>query len=1367
MDKHSSRVLLRLSLVAGLVGVSCAEAFSQAITLTPGVDYTKPNWANTKPIRKFVDKLPGLGPNNANGLGQYIPIAQKIANPLFPNDDYYELGLTDFLVQMNSDLPQTQIRGYYDKQQPGVKQYLGPLIIAQRDRPVRLVLHNELPNGSAGNLHLPVDHTYMGANLGPQGTAGPEYTENRADIHLHGGFTPWISDGTPHQWITPAGEVTPYKKGVSFRNVPDMVAPAGTPVPNAYPVQDGGNDADGIATYYYPNQQSGRLMFYHDHALGLTRLNVYAGEAAGYLLVDPVETDLINRGVLPSQGGGSIATNPYFYGIPLVVQDKTFVSTTPTTLPVLDPVTGLPVIDPITKQPVTVTTPATQETDPLWDQTNWGGDGALWFPHVYMPNQNPNDLSGANPTGRWDYGPWFWPPVPVSQPFPPAISGVPEAFMDTPIVNGCAYPYLNVAAQPYRFRILNACNDRNLNLSLFVADPVHPTEVQMTDAVAHTGYPTYWPTDGREGGVPKFESSGPEWFQIGTEGGILPAPVEVPAFPCTYNYNRRDITVLNVSNHSLLLGPAERADVVVDFTNFHDQTLILYNDCPAPIPAFDPRFDYFTGDSDHSMGTTGDGTGGAVPTLIGYGPNTRTILQFRVGAAGTGTGFNLTALKAELPVAFKKSQDIPLIPEPAFNDAMGTTAPATYSRIQDNFITFTPYGASAPVTLPLQPKAIHELFDTNYGRMNALLGYELPLTNFVTQTTIPLAYVDPPNEIMADGEMQVWKITHNGVDTHTIHFHLVNVQVINRVGWDGAIRAPDANEVGWKESVRMNPLEDIIVAVRAAVPDVPFALPDSVRPLDPTRPLGSTEGFTQGAMFGNNNQNIMYNFGQEYVWHCHLLGHEENDMMRPIEVRQVAPAAPSNLLATPSGNGIVLTWQDNSTNENLFRIQRDTAQTFTNPVYFTSAKNVATFTDSTAQLNTSYYYQVRAENNIGVSAWSNMVNAQTTAAVTAPSNLTATASNGPNTSVSLNWIAGAGQTAYIILRASDNLMTNATTLSSTVQATATSYTDNTAQPGTLYYYQVVGTNGTVQAASAVVGVTTRWVTTLAVTPVTGSLSTSLNLVGSLTSAGPVATNKAITFSIDGTLVGTANTDGTGKATLAYTIPANLGAGNHTIGAAFSSVDPAYTTATGSATLTATKVATTTTASLSTGTTTANAVVAITGKLTRTSTATAVTSKVLHFSVGGTEVGTATTDGNGVATYAYTVPAVTAIGTYPVLVAFTDAADPLYQTSQATVNLSVVSRLATTLTVTKVSIKSGNTGQLSATLMAGVAPVAGKTITFSVNGVSAGTATTNAQGRASVSYKAGAKGRYTITAAFDAVNDATYLPSNGTNTLTVN
>ena len=154
-------------------------------------------------------------------------------------------------------------------------------------------------------------------------------------------------------------------------------------------------------TMYYTNEQSARLMFYHDHALGITRLNVYAGMAAGYVNTDPTEQALINGGTIAyTQPNGTpksvvvaAGTLPGL-GIPLVIQEKTFVpdNTKPFSNLVGDFNSQL------------------QAQDPTWDTTKWGGFGQLWFPHVYMPNQNPYDISGANAMGRWDYGPWFWPP---------------------------------------------------------------------------------------------------------------------------------------------------------------------------------------------------------------------------------------------------------------------------------------------------------------------------------------------------------------------------------------------------------------------------------------------------------------------------------------------------------------------------------------------------------------------------------------------------------------------------------------------------------------------------------------------------------------------------------------------------------------------------------------------------------------------------------------------------------------------------------------------------------------------------------------------------------------------------------------------
>ena len=120
------------------------------------------------------------------------------------------------------------------------------------------------------------------------------FKDNRATLHLHGGITPWISDGTPHQWITPAGENTPWPQGVSVRNVPDMVDGTGAEVCAAAD--------DGCSTFYYTNQQSARMMFYHDHSWGITRLNVYAGEAAGYLITDDTEKALVNTRHHPRRG---------------------------------------------------------------------------------------------------------------------------------------------------------------------------------------------------------------------------------------------------------------------------------------------------------------------------------------------------------------------------------------------------------------------------------------------------------------------------------------------------------------------------------------------------------------------------------------------------------------------------------------------------------------------------------------------------------------------------------------------------------------------------------------------------------------------------------------------------------------------------------------------------------------------------------------------------------------------------------------------------------------------------------------------------------------------------------------------------------
>ncbi|HEY3356767.1 MAG TPA: putative Ig domain-containing protein, partial [Polyangia bacterium] len=972
----------------------------------------EPNWANSPIIRKFIDSLPGLTAAGANNLGQYLPVAIPDATS-YPGADYYEIELGQYTEKMHTDLQPTTLRGYRQANTTDATvsrfHYLGPLIVAQKGRPVRIKFTNRLPTGAGGALFLPVDTTAMGAGMGPKEMAVTpgypmNYTENRGTLHLHGGLTPWISDGTQHQWITPAGERTDYPRGVSVQNVPDMPDPG-----------------DGSATFYYANQQSARLMFYHDHAFGITRLNVYAGEAAGYLLTDSVEQDLITRGILPD------------VGTPLIIQDKTFID------------------------PTKVLT-----TDPTWPFAIDATRSNLWQPHVYMPNQNYNDLAGVNHLGRWDYGPWFWPPWPVTNqpltladgtlwPNLPNLSMTMESFMDTPLVNGTAYPYFAVQPKAYRFRVLNAANDRFWNLQLLQADPAAPTEVRMVSFDSLTAWPAGWPTpDARAGGIPDPATLGPSMIQIGTEGGFLPAPVVWGNVPIGYDRDTRSVTVGNVLEHNLLLGPAERADVIVDFSAFAGRTLILYNDAPAAVPATDVRYDYYTGNPNLTA------VGGAPSTLAGFGPNTRTIMQIRV-ATGTPQPFNLAALNAEFastatrPGVFARGQDPILVPQAGYNSAYNGSFPAdtrAYERIASTSLTFTPLGGTAPLTIVNQPKAIAELFNNDWGRMSAMLGVELRFTNGGNQTTLDFRIQDPATEILDDAVTvgpvapgdgtQLWKITHNGVDTHPIHFHLFNVQVVNRVDWAGVVKPPEPNELGWKETVRMNPLEDVIVALRPVAAKAPFGQPDSIRPLDPTMPLGSTAGFrgldpATGAPITVVNQ--LVNLAWEYVWHCHILSHEEMDMMRPMQlnVSRTLPAAPVLQAAGAPGSTITLTWTDgtpvsdpatlgNPANEIGFRIERAAGAAGAFAAIGTALANATTFTDGTTTATETYRYRVVAYNAAGESP-SSTVTLAPTLPVALVQSASTVGSNVTSASVAFTGANSAGNLIIAAVRASTTTQT--------------------------------------------------------------------------------------------------------------------------------------------------------------------------------------------------------------------------------------------------------------------------------------------------------------------------------------------------------
>jgi hypothetical protein len=265
-----------------------------------------------------------------------------------------------------------------------------------------------------------------------------------------------------------------------------------------------------------------------------------------------------------------------------------------------------------------------------------------------------------------------------------------------------------------------------------------------------------------------------------------------------------------------------------------------------------------------------------------------------------------------------------------------------YPNGSTDTISSTATLATQNVVLGFQSKGVQEAFEIMYGRMNAMMNSEIPATTWVNQTSVTWASVDSPTEVIntnsselttAGGQAvgtlpdgtQIWRFTHNGVDTHFLHFHMFNVQVVSRMQWDGINQPLTGDDLGWRDTVSIDQLTVLFVAIKPIVPIVPWSLPNSIRPLSPTEVLGLPGMMMSAADPLNNNvtqNNQLVNFGWEYMIHCHLLGHEENDMMRSVAVGVVLNA-PSNVVATKtSATQVRIDWTDNSNNETGFIVQR-------------------------------------------------------------------------------------------------------------------------------------------------------------------------------------------------------------------------------------------------------------------------------------------------------------------------------------------------------------------------------------------------------------------------------------------------------------
>ena len=619
---------------------------------------------------------PALVPKYADQL--VIPPAMPMASSN-KKLDIYKIAVRQFqqpILPTSLGLQPTTVWSYGSTKHPATFNYPAFTIEAKWNKTVQVQWRNELIDADGNFLPhlLPVDPTLHWAN--PPGgiaerdmrptfgsTPGPYTGPVPIVTHLHGSAGVGDeSDGYAEAWFLPAA-----------KNIPEGFATVGTwydYFKAKAKAQFGVSWPTGTAVFQYPNNQRATTLWYHDHTLGMTRVNVYAGPAGFYLLRGG--QDDLPPGVLPGPAPG-VGANPFgtYYEIPIAIQDRSF-----------------------------------------------NADGSLFYPDSReffdgATADNPGYIPDTDLSPIWN----------------------PEFFGNMMVVNGRTWPFLNVEQRRYRFRFLNGCNSRFLVL--------------------------------------KFDHPAVDVWQIGTEGGFLPAPLHI-----------NDLDVGGLGG-VLLMGLAERADVIVDFTNVPVGTevtlLNLGPDEPFggfPTPASDP-------------GTTGQ------------------VMQFRVVAA-TGPD---------------------------------NTTPPQYLQLPA--ITNLSGGAARPLALLERPSAF---FD---GPAEALLGTFDPATGTPTEKMWHEAITENP----AVGATEVWEFYNFTEDAHPIHIHEIHFQVVDRQRLNrnnvpiGQPRPPEAWETGFKDTVIAYPGE--VTRVRAR-----------------------------------------FDLAGQFVWHCHIVEHEDNEMMRPYRIGPADPDAP-------------------------------------------------------------------------------------------------------------------------------------------------------------------------------------------------------------------------------------------------------------------------------------------------------------------------------------------------------------------------------------------------------------------------------------------------------------------------------------------
>ncbi len=632
--------------------------------------------------------------------------------------DYYEISMKQISQQiLPAGFPPTTVWGYgavKSASPTGLLLHNAPslTIEARANRPVRVKWINDLKDADGKYLPhlLPVDQTLHWAN--PPGgnkdrdtrptfnfTPGPYTGPVPIVTHVHGAIGVGDeSDGYPEAWYLPkAGNIPPAfaRNGTWYRFFEAKAA-------RSY----GGGWGPGFAVFQYPNHNRAATIWYHDHALGLTRLNVYAGPAGFYLIRGgPAGDEAVldsrddTRAVLPGPAPGEndkFPPNKTYYEIPIAIQDRSF-----------------------------------------------NEDGSLFYP----------DSRALFDGIVRDY-------IPDGE-FSPIWN--PEFFGNMVMVNGNTWPFLNVEQRRYRFRFLNGCQSRFLILDF-------------------------------------SQVPGAEVWQIGNEGGFLETPVNLTAD----------------NDNQLLMGLAERADVIVDFTNVPVGNHVLSNVGPdEPFGGGEPDEDFDVADPD----TTGQ------------------IMQFRVMPA-VGADVSTPPQFLQLPT---------ITPLPA------ATVTRRVAMIEAAAVGFD--AADEPVEGPVE----------------ALLGV---VTNGVWSDRL---WMDPVTENPALGATEVWEMYNTTADAHPMHIHEIAFEVVSR--------------------------QDVVVDEEAQTVQV-TGLPS------PPEPWESGFKDTVVAYPGQVTRvRARFNTPGQFVWHCHIVEHEDNEMMRPYRIGPVQPGQPDHgvkrrfEIRPPSGRG--------------------------------------------------------------------------------------------------------------------------------------------------------------------------------------------------------------------------------------------------------------------------------------------------------------------------------------------------------------------------------------------------------------------------------------------------------------------------------